>query len=194
MTKPNPLPGSSSDSCFLRVRQSALMACLSGQMGCARCAHLCARAAFRPAFWSLPPGCASPLHEVLCFRGHDFAAWIVGVVGRSGFSGNVFGGICGCGVRSVDRVQVCGIRNFFRVVLVWLIRHGLPVSGRAATWVSTGACSQRPRACWRARMTGNVRCITRRPWVHGVLSRKLRVVGRITEAEPLSGAAGFVLS
>jgi hypothetical protein len=58
MTKPNLPRGSSSDGCLLRVRQSALIACLSGQRGCAHCAHLCARAAFRPAFWSLPPGSA----------------------------------------------------------------------------------------------------------------------------------------
>jgi hypothetical protein len=111
MTKLNFLRGSSSATCFLRGRHRALIACLSGQRGCAHCAHVCARVAFRPAFWTLPPGSASPLHEVLCCRRHDFAAWYVGFVGRSGFSGNVFVGI---GVRAVDRAQVCGIRNFFR--------------------------------------------------------------------------------
>jgi hypothetical protein len=35
-------------------------------------------------------------------------------------------GVCDCGVQSVDRVQVCGIRNFFRGVLVWLIRETCP--------------------------------------------------------------------
>ena len=37
----------------------------------------------------------SPLHEVRCCRRHDFAVWIVGFLGRSGFSGNVSGGVCG---------------------------------------------------------------------------------------------------
>lgn len=83
---------------------------------------------------------------------------------------------------------------FFRL-RSWLVDPSWPVR----VWTRGdlgvyGACSQWPRACWRARMTGNVQCITRRPWAHGVLSCKLRVVGRITEAEPLSGAAGFVMS
>jgi hypothetical protein len=32
------------------------------------------------------------------------------------------------GVRSVDGAEVCGIRTFFRAVLVWLIRHTCPNS------------------------------------------------------------------
>jgi hypothetical protein len=61
---------------------------------------------FDPFLLVLP----TPLHEVLCFRRHDFAARIVGVVGRSGFSGNLFG-VSAAGVRSIDRVKVCGSRT-----------------------------------------------------------------------------------
>jgi hypothetical protein len=46
---------------------------------------------FDPLILALP----SLLHAVLCFRRHDFAAWSVGFLGRSGFSGNVSGGVCG---------------------------------------------------------------------------------------------------
>jgi hypothetical protein len=70
---------------------------------------------FGPFLLVLP----SPIHDVLCCRRHGFAARTVGVSGRSGFSGNVSGGVCDCGVRSVDRVRVCGIRTFFRASLVW---------------------------------------------------------------------------
>jgi hypothetical protein len=67
---------------------------------------------FKVAAYTLPHGSLpSPLHAGLCCRRHDFAARIVGFLGRSGFSGNVFGVICGCGVQSVDRVKVCGIRT-----------------------------------------------------------------------------------
>jgi hypothetical protein len=95
MTKANFLRGSSSDSCLLGTRQSALIARLSGQRGCAHCAHLCARAAFRPDFDLFLLVLPVPLHEVLCLRRHDFAAWTVGVIGRSRVSGNVCGGPCG---------------------------------------------------------------------------------------------------
>jgi hypothetical protein len=42
-------------------------------------------------------------------------------------------GVPVAGERAVDRVQVCGIRTLLpATVLVWLVRHGLSVSGRAA--------------------------------------------------------------
>ena len=83
MTKANLLRGSSAASCLLRTRQSSLLACLSGQRGCAHCAHLCAQAAFRPACWSFVMVLPALLHEVLCFGRHDFAAWTVDFLGRS---------------------------------------------------------------------------------------------------------------
>jgi hypothetical protein len=58
MTKLNFLRGSSADSCLRRNCLRALIACLSGQRGCARCAHFCARAAFGSSFWSRSPGSA----------------------------------------------------------------------------------------------------------------------------------------
>jgi len=42
-------------------------------------------------------------------------------------------GVLVAGARAVNRVQVCGIRTLLpATVLVWLVRHGLSVSGRAA--------------------------------------------------------------
>jgi hypothetical protein len=46
---------------------------------------------FGPSLLVLP----SLVRGVLYCRRHNFAAWIVGVVERSGFSGNVSGDICG---------------------------------------------------------------------------------------------------
>ena len=113
MTKLNFLRGSSSDSCFLRARQRALMACLSGQRGCAHCAHRCARAAFRPYLDPFLLVLPTPLHEVLCFRRHDFVAQTVGFVGRS-CQRERFPEVSVAGDRSVDRAEVRGIRTFFR--------------------------------------------------------------------------------
>jgi hypothetical protein len=91
MTKPNSLRRSSSDGCCLRTGSFASSRFVRPK-GCAHCAHFCARAAFGPLLWSLSvaTSCAG-----LCCRRHDFAAWIVGFLGRSGFSGNVSGGVCG---------------------------------------------------------------------------------------------------
>jgi hypothetical protein len=83
MTKPNFLRGSSSDSCFLRARQSAFIACLSGQRRRALCAHFCARAPFDPHSGLFLMVLPSLLHAVLCFRRPDFAAQTVGFLGRS---------------------------------------------------------------------------------------------------------------
>lgn len=79
---------------------------------------------FDPFLLVLP----TPLHPGLCCRRHDLAAQTLGFLGRSGFSGNIFLGISMAGVRSLDRVQVCGIRTFFQAVLVWLIRYTCPNS------------------------------------------------------------------
>jgi hypothetical protein len=67
-----------------RVRASRVCPAIGG-------VHLVLRRLFDPQFGPFLMVLPSPPHEVLRFRRHDFAAFIVGVVGRSGFSGNVFG-------------------------------------------------------------------------------------------------------
>jgi hypothetical protein len=143
MTKPNFLRGSSSDSCFLRTRQTPLITCLSGQWECGHCPHSVHGRLVGLHFDLLLLALPSLLHEVFCFRRHDFAAWIFGFLGSSGVSGNVFG-VSMAGIESIDRVQVCGIPTFFRAVLVWLIRHTCPNStARPSTCLSEPAL-QRP--------------------------------------------------
>jgi len=91
MTKPNSLRRSSSDGCCLRTGSFASSRICPAKGVCTLCTLLCT-AAFGPSLWSLSvaTSCAG-----LCCRRHDFAAWIVGFLGRSGFSGNVSGGVCG---------------------------------------------------------------------------------------------------
>jgi hypothetical protein len=95
------------------------------------------------------------LHAVLCCRRHDFAAQTVGFVGRSGFSGNLFG-VFMAGLRSVGRVQVCGIRTLLPgAVLVWLIPLTPPMflSGLCVVLVTASPLGLRVRsATWG---TGN---------------------------------------
>ncbi|ABK03089.1 hypothetical protein Arth_1695 [Arthrobacter sp. FB24] len=112
---------------LLRARQRALIAGLSGQRGVDIVHTFVHERLFDPHFGPSLLVLPSLVHGVLYCRRHDFAAWIVGVVERSGFSGNVFGGICDCGARSVDRGQVCGIRTLLpQAVLVLLIRKACP--------------------------------------------------------------------
>ena len=83
---------------------------------------------FNPFLLVLP----TPLHEVLCFRRHDFLR--PGSSASLDFPGSAgtFLGLSVAGVRSVHRLQVCGIRTLLpATVLVWLIRHGLSIVGRA---------------------------------------------------------------
>jgi hypothetical protein len=121
MTKPNCLRGSSADCCFLRARQTALIACLSGQRGYAHCAHLCGRAAFRPAFFRCSWFC---LHHFMQFSVSGDMTLRPGpsesldVPGSAGTSP----GVPVAGERAVDRVQVCGIRILLpATVLLWLV-------------------------------------------------------------------------
>lgn len=110
MSKANFFRGSSEGRCFLRGRQSALIACLSGQRG----VHIVRTFVhgrlldlhFGPSLLALP----SALHTVLFCRRREFAAPDRRFLTRSGFSGNVVA-VSVAGVRSVDRVQVCGIRT-----------------------------------------------------------------------------------
>ena len=113
MTKPNFLRGTSSDSAVCepgRVRSSRVCPAKGG----VHIVHTFVHGRlfglhFGPFLMVLP----SLLHAVLCFRRHDFAAQTVGFVGRSGFSGNLFG-ISVAGVRAVDSVKVCGIRTLLQ--------------------------------------------------------------------------------
>jgi hypothetical protein len=91
MTKPNSLRRSSADSCFLRPGRVRSSRICPAKGGCAHCAHTVHNRLFDPHFDPLILALPSLLHAVLCFRRHDFAAWIVGVGGRAGFSGNVSG-------------------------------------------------------------------------------------------------------
>ena len=83
MTKANSLRRSSSDSCFLRTRQSPLIACLSGQRACGQCPHFVHSRLFDPHFDPFLIVLPSLLHACLCCRRHDFAARIVGFLGHS---------------------------------------------------------------------------------------------------------------
>jgi hypothetical protein len=114
MTKPNFLRGSSSDSCFLRTRQTPLITCLSGQRGCGQCPHLVHNRLLDPHFDPFLMVSAETLHAGLCCRRHDFAARIVGFVGRSGFSGNVSGGVCGWRSGPSTERRCVGSGLFFR--------------------------------------------------------------------------------
>ncbi|GAP56838.1 hypothetical protein AHiyo6_34030 [Arthrobacter sp. Hiyo6] len=73
---------------------------------------------FDPFLMVLP----TPLHAGLCCRRHDFAAQAPCFAGRSGFGGNVFGGVCGW--RTIRR-QSAGVwdpDSSSGAVLLWLIR------------------------------------------------------------------------
>jgi hypothetical protein len=142
MTKPNSLRRSSSDSCFLRIRQRALIVCLSGQRGCGHCPHPVHR---RLSTCIVVPSSWFCLHYFMKFsvsgdmslRPRPAVSLDVPVNGASP-------GVSVAGARSVDRAEVCGIPAFFRAVLVWLIRHTCPNSAaRPSTCLSESAL-QRP--------------------------------------------------
>lgn len=106
MTKLNRLRGSSSDICLLRARQRTLMACLSAKGG-VHIVHTYVHGPlfdlhFGPFLLVLP----TPIHASVCCRRHDFGARAVGFLGLSGFSGNVYGGVCS---RRTIRRQRAGV-------------------------------------------------------------------------------------
>jgi hypothetical protein len=68
MTKPNSLRRSSSYSCFLRIRQRALIVSLSGQRGCGHCPHPVHNRLFYPHFDPLSWFC---LHYFMQFSVAD---------------------------------------------------------------------------------------------------------------------------